>query len=90
MSDGQVLGLFVRTLMTTGEVLAPILGLVLAVGLATSVMQAAMQLQDPTVTYLPRLIAAAAAVVVFGAWMLGTLVQFSSGILDSLGTIVVH
>jgi flagellar biosynthetic protein FliQ len=90
LSDGQVLGLFVRTLLTAGEILAPIVGMVLAVGLTTSVIQAAMQLQDPTVTYVPRLIAAAAAVVVFGAWMLGTLVQFSSGVLDSLGTMVLH
>ncbi len=90
MSETQILGLFVRTLMVTGMVLAPLLGLMLAVGLATSVVQAAMQLQDPTLTYMPRLIAAAMAVVVFGAWMLGTLVHFSSGILDLMGTLTVR
>lgn len=90
MSEGEVLGLFVRTLVVSGEVLAPLIGLMLAVGLITSVLQAAMQLQDPTLTYTPRLLAAAAAVVVFGAWMLGLLVHFGVGVFDALGTTVVR
>jgi len=90
MSEGAVLTLFVRMLMVTAEVLTPLLGLMLIVGLGTSIMQAAMQLQDPTVTYLPRLLAVAAAVVMFGAWMLGLIVHFASSILDMLGTVVVR
>ena len=90
MSEGAVLTLFVRMLMVTGEVLSPLLGLMLLVGLTTSILQAAMQLQDPTVTYLPRLLAVAAAVVVFGAWMLGLIVHFAGSILDMLGTVVLR
>jgi len=90
MSEGAVLTLFVRMLMVTAEVLTPLLGLMLVIGLGTSIMQAAMQLQDPTVTYLPRLLAVAAAVVVFGGWMLSQIVHFASSILDMLGTIVVR
>ena len=90
MSEGAVLTLFVRMLMVTAEVLTPMLGLMLVVGLGTSIVQAAMQLQDPTVTYLPRLLAVAAAVVVFGAWMLSLIVHFASSVLDMLGTVVVR
>jgi flagellar biosynthesis protein FliQ len=49
-----------------------------------------MQVQDPTVTYLPRLLAAAAAIVIFGAWMLGMIVHFAGGVLDMLGTVAVR
>jgi len=90
MSEGVVLMLFVRMLLTVAEVLGPLLGLMLAVGLMTSILQASMQLQDPTVTYLPRLLAVAAGVVVFGGWMLGTVVHFAGGILDMLGTVVIR
>jgi len=90
MTDGAVLTLFIRMLVVVAEVLAPLLGLMLTVGLGTSILQAAMQLQDPTVTYLPRLLAVAAAVVIFGGWMLGMVVNFASGILNMLGTVVVR
>ncbi|HLN14136.1 MAG TPA: flagellar biosynthetic protein FliQ [bacterium] len=90
MTDGAVLTLFVRMLVVVAEVLAPLLGMMLTVGLTTSILQAAMQLQDPTVTYLPRLLAVAAAVVIFGGWMLATMVHFASGILDMLGTVAVR
>lgn len=90
MTDGMVLTLFVRMLVTAAEVLAPLLGLMLTVGLGTSIVQASMQLQDPTVTYLPRLLAVAVGVVIFGSWMLGMIVHFAAGILDLLGTIVVR
>jgi flagellar biosynthetic protein FliQ len=90
MTDVQVLGVFVRALVVAGEVMAPLVGLMLAVGLAVSIAQAATGLQDPTLTYVPRLAAAAAGILVFGGWMLGMLVHFSSGILSSLGTVSIR
>ncbi|HXX40553.1 MAG TPA: flagellar biosynthetic protein FliQ [bacterium] len=90
MTEGTVITLFLRMLMVAAEVLAPLLGLMLTVGVATSIVQAAMQLQDPTVTYLPRLLAAAGAIALFGAWMLGILVHFAGSVLDGLGTAVVR
>lgn len=79
-----MLGLVARSLVVTAEVLGPVLGLILAAGLAVSVAQAAMQLQDPTLTYVPRLAAAAAAVLAFGGWMLALLVHFAAQVFDLL------
>lgn len=90
MTDVQVLGVVMRALVVAGEVMAPLVGLMLAVGLATSVAQAATGLQDPTLTYVPRLVAAAVGILVFGGWMLGMLVHFSVAILSSLGTAAIR
>jgi flagellar biosynthetic protein FliQ len=88
MTDAATMGVLLRTLQVTVEVAAPLLGLILAVGLAGSVVQSAMQLQDPTLTYVPRLLAAALGLVVFGRWMLLTLLHFSTAVLGGLGGVV--
>lgn len=88
MSDAATMGVLLRTLQVTVEVAAPLLALILAVGLAGSILQSAMQLQDPTLTYVPRLVACALGLVLFGRWMLLTLVHFSSSVLAGLGGVV--
>jgi flagellar biosynthesis protein FliQ len=47
----------------------PIVGLAAAVGLLVAAVQAASQIQDPTIAHLPRLLAVVAAVVLLGPWI---------------------
>lgn len=54
----------------------PILGLVMAVGLLISVVQVITQVQELTLTFVPKLVVAAIALVAFGPWMLRTLTQY--------------
>ena len=54
----------------------PVLGLVMAVGLLISVLQVVTMVQEMTLTFVPKLVVAAIALVVFGPWMLRTLVQY--------------
>ena len=61
---------------TTLIVSGPILGLALAVGLAVSVLQAMTQLNEATLTFVPKVLAVFAAIVVFLPWMLGVLTSF--------------
>ena len=56
----------------------PVLGLVMLVGLAISVVQVVTQVQEMSLTFVPKLITAAIALVVFGPWMLRTLSQFTT------------
>ncbi len=56
---------------------APALLASLLVGAVASLVQAHFQLQDPTLTYLPRLAAVAVCLVVWGAWMGETLHEFT-------------
>jgi flagellar biosynthetic protein FliQ len=56
---------------------APILGVTLAVGLLVSVLQVTTQIQEASLTFIPKLVAAGVALVLFGPWMLHKLTQFA-------------
>lgn len=58
-------------------VCAPVLGLTMLVGLLISVLQVVTQVQEMSLTFVPKLVVAAATLVVFGPWMLRTLSAFS-------------
>jgi flagellar biosynthesis protein FliQ len=55
----------------------PVLAATLVVGLAVSVLQVVTQLQEMSLSFIPKLLAAGAAVVAFGPWMLRTLCAYT-------------
>lgn len=57
-------------------VAAPVLGVVLAVGLIVSLFQAITQIHEATLSFVPKLIAAIAVFAIAGPWMLSTMVEF--------------
>ncbi len=59
-------------------VCTPVLGLTMLVGLVISVLQVVTQIQEMSLTFVPKLLAAAIALIVFGSWMLRLLAQFST------------
>jgi flagellar biosynthetic protein FliQ len=54
----------------------PVLGVVLAVGLAVSVFQAVTQVHEASLAFVPKLISAVLVFAIAGPWMLSTLVDF--------------
>lgn len=60
---------------------APLLGLTLLVGLVVSVLQAVTQVQEMSLTFVPKLLAAALVLALFGPWMLRKLLAFASGLI---------
>lgn len=54
----------------------PVLSVSLFTGLAVSVFQAVTQVQEMTLTYVPKMIGAAGVLIGMGSWMLTTLVKF--------------
>jgi flagellar biosynthetic protein FliQ len=56
----------------------PILGLTMLVGLLVSVLQVVTQIQEMSLTFVPKLVTAAVSLVVFGPWILRTLTSFST------------
>ena len=55
---------------------APMLLLGMLVGVIMSIFQAATQIQEQTLAFVPKIIAVFVSIVVFGPWMLGMLVTF--------------
>ena len=64
----------------------PILGAGLVVGLAVSVFQAVTQIQEMTLTFIPKLVAVLLVVALLGHWMLGQLLGFTVTLLNNLDT----
>ncbi|WP_433693382.1 flagellar biosynthetic protein FliQ [Herbaspirillum seropedicae] len=66
-------------MLWTGLVVCvPVLALSMLVGIFISVLQVVTQVQEASLTFVPKLLAAGFALVVFGPWMLHKLAQFSS------------
>lgn len=68
---------------------APLLLTALAVGLIISVVQAATQINEMTLSFIPKLLAIFAALVIAGPWMLSFYADYMTRMLHSIGTILV-
>jgi flagellar biosynthetic protein FliQ len=73
-----------HSLMLLLMVAAPVLLTVLVIGLVVSIFQAATQINEATLSFVPKIIGAVAVLAVAGPWMLTTLVDYLRGILMSL------
>ena len=83
MDSTQVLAVGQQGLMLL-LVSAPVLLTVLVVGLVVSIFQAATQINEATLTFVPKLLAAVAVLGVAGPWMLTSLVEYLRSVLLSL------
>ena len=80
MSVEFIADLASRALWVTILVAAPILGLGLMVGVAVSIFQAVTQIQEMTLTFIPKIIAIFIAILIFGKWMMLVLLNFTSNL----------
>jgi flagellar biosynthetic protein FliQ len=76
MSPEQVLTIGSEAMQTTLLVAAPILGTALAIGLIVSIFQAATQINEQTLSFIPKLVGVMAMLILAGHWMLMTLVDY--------------
>lgn len=58
-------------------VAAPMLGLGMLVGITVSILQATTQIQEQTLTFVPKIIAVMVAILIFGPWMLTIVTEFT-------------
>ena len=84
MQETQALDLGRRAIMLALQVTLPFLMLSLVIGVIVSLFQAVTQIQEQTLTFVPKLIALALALVLLGPWMLHTIVGFTAGLFASL------
>ena len=63
---------------------APVLLVVLVVGLVVSIFQAATQINEATLSFVPKIIAAVVVLAVAGPWMMTTLVEYLQRTLQSI------
>jgi len=88
MDAQQVLSAGQQALLMLLMVSAPILLVVLVVGLVVSIFQAATQINEATLSFVPKIIAAVAVMVLAGPWMMNTLVEFLQRTLQAIPSAV--
>ncbi len=88
MESSQVFTLGQQGLMTMLLVAAPILGAVLVVGILVSIFQAATQINEATLSFVPKMAAAVAVMAIAGPWMLSTLVDYLRTMLQTIPAMV--
>lgn len=81
MTPDTVVEIGRRAIETMLLVSAPMLGLSLLVGLLISTLQAMTQINEATLSFVPKILAVALALLLFFPWMLGVLVGFMSALL---------
>ena len=88
MGSQAVLTLVQQALFVTVLVSAPLLLTALIVGLVVSIFQAATQINEMTLSFIPKLLAMFAVLVLVGPWMLTTLVDYVQRLFGSIPQIV--
>ncbi len=77
MTDVTVIAFMRESLMAIIIVSAPILGVGMFVGLVIAIFQTTTSIQEQTLTFVPKIIAIFLVMIIFGAWMIRTLVNYT-------------
>ena len=88
MDDTLVLEIAMKAILICAKLAAPILVTTLAVGFAISLFQSVTQIQEVTLTFVPKLAAVAVVLVVSGNWMLHEIVSFTTALYDGIPQLI--
>lgn len=88
MTPEMIITIARETIVTTMLLAAPPLLIGLGVGLIISIFQAVTQIQEQTLTFVPKLIAILVSLLIFGPWMLNILTGFTVNILGNLNNVI--
>jgi len=88
MTDSTVIDIAVQAMLITAKLAAPILIVSLAIGVGVSLLQSVTQVQEFTLTFVPKLAGVAVVLVVAGSWMLHQLVTFTNQLFERVPDLV--
>ncbi|MFL5963102.1 MAG: flagellar biosynthesis protein FliQ [Gaiellaceae bacterium] len=88
MNQDTVTHLAVQAMVITLKISGPFLLAGLIVGLAVSIFQAATQIQEMTLSFIPKIVAVGAVVIIGGPWMLDQLVSYTQALFLSIPSLV--
>jgi flagellar biosynthetic protein FliQ len=88
MTPETVMGIGQHALVVTLMIAAPLLLTALAVGLLVGVLQAATQINEMTLSFIPKLLSLAVVLVIAGPWMLRTLIDYTRHLIESLPSLI--
>jgi len=87
MTQVMVLDILRDGFLTILKVSMPVLLIAMVVGLVISVLQAVTQVQEQTLSFVPKIVAVMLALIIFGNFMLNSLVSLTNSLFRLIGTI---
>jgi flagellar biosynthetic protein FliQ len=88
MTDSAILDIARQTMFVALQLSAPILVTSLVIGFAISLFQAMTQIQEFTLSFVPKVIGVGVALIVSGNWMLHTLIDFTIDLFDRVPSLL--
>ena len=88
MTDSAILDIAMQTMMVALKLSAPILMTALSIGFAVSLFQAMTQIQEFTLSFVPKVIGVGVALIISGNWMLHTLIDFTVDLFERVPTLL--
>jgi len=88
MTEELVIEVLTEVFFTVFTILTPILGVSLVVGIIISVFQAATSIQEMTLTFVPKIIFTAVAIIFLMPWMIDKMVNITLKLFSLLSTVV--
>lgn len=88
MDTNAVLDIGLQGILVAGMLSAPILITALVVGFAISLLQSITQIQEVTLSFVPKAIAVAVALIVSGHWMISEIVSFTRMLFDKIPSLI--
>jgi flagellar biosynthesis protein FliQ len=84
VNDTQLMHIALQVMLVSAKLAAPALITSLVVGFAVSMFQSATQLQEFTLSFVPKVVAVGIALLVCGHWMMTTLVSFTRDLFSQI------
>jgi flagellar biosynthesis protein FliQ len=88
MDQDTVVSLATRAMTLAIEVAGPLLLVGLVIGLVVSIFQAVTQIQEQSLSFIPKIVGLAALIVILGPWMLGQLVSYAQNLYTSIPQLI--
>lgn len=88
MTDTMVVQIGLQAMLLAAKLAGPILLTTLGLGLGIGLIQSVTQIQEPTLTFVPKFIGVAVVLLVGGAWMLSEAISFTQAMFDLVPTLL--
>ena len=88
MTEELIIGLGQDALRTTAMLAAPLLVSTLVVGLGVSIFQALTQINEATLTFIPKMIVIAVVIVLAGPWMMDVMSSYTINLFENIAVMV--
>ena len=88
MNEDVVINVSMQAMQLAFKIAMPLLLVGLAIGLVISIFQAVTQIQEQTLTFIPKIVAMGVVLLVAGPWMLSEVVTYTQRLYESIPTLI--